>query len=150
MQTIHGDITQVTSGIILHQVNCQNAMGSGVAKALYTKWPIIKTAFHEFSEFKTPESRLGKLQGVYITPTLIVVNSFSQLNYGNSYKTKIIYTNMPALISNINKAHKIAVQNKTYLYIPDHVGCGLAGGNWETLLSQIKHLENLIIVKLQP
>lgn len=30
MQTIHGDITQVTSGIILHQVNCQNTMGSGV------------------------------------------------------------------------------------------------------------------------
>ena len=30
------DITKINTGVIMHQVNCKNVMGSGVAKALYT------------------------------------------------------------------------------------------------------------------
>ena len=29
---ILGDITKISQGIIMHQVNCQNVMGAGVAK----------------------------------------------------------------------------------------------------------------------
>lgn len=42
MNIIKKDITTIDEGVILHQVNCQNAMGSGVAKALFSKWPQIK------------------------------------------------------------------------------------------------------------
>lgn len=37
MRVVIGDITEATEDLILHQVNCQNIMGSGVAKVLYTK-----------------------------------------------------------------------------------------------------------------
>ena len=33
---ISAGITTITTGYIMHQVNCQNVMGAGVAKALYT------------------------------------------------------------------------------------------------------------------
>lgn len=37
MKIINKDITTLKKGILLQQVNCQNAMGSGVAKAIYLK-----------------------------------------------------------------------------------------------------------------
>ena len=49
------DITSITKGVIMHQVNCQNVMGSGVAKALYTKYPQVKSEFHKLAEiYDTP------------------------------------------------------------------------------------------------
>ena len=36
------DVTKISRGVIMHQVNCQNLMGAGVAKALYTKYPQVK------------------------------------------------------------------------------------------------------------
>ena len=47
---ITGDITTITDGYIMHQVNCQNVMGAGVAKSLATKYPEIKEAFHAFAK----------------------------------------------------------------------------------------------------
>lgn len=35
------DITTATRGIVVHGVNCQGVMGSGVALAIRTKWPQI-------------------------------------------------------------------------------------------------------------
>ena len=43
MKYIVQDITTVEPpGIIAHGVNCQNIMGSGVAKALFQKWPLVR------------------------------------------------------------------------------------------------------------
>jgi O-acetyl-ADP-ribose deacetylase (regulator of RNase III) len=39
---IQGDITETELDFIAHGVNCQNTMGSGVAKALFTKWIGVK------------------------------------------------------------------------------------------------------------
>lgn len=47
---ISADITTITTGYIMHQVNCQNVMGAGVAKALYTKYPIVKLSYHDFAK----------------------------------------------------------------------------------------------------
>ena len=35
LDTFDADITNVRKGIIVHQVNCQGVMGSGVAKAAH-------------------------------------------------------------------------------------------------------------------
>ena len=52
MKIINKDITTLKKGILLQQVNCQNAMGSGVAKAIYTRWPIVKEEYHKFAKNK--------------------------------------------------------------------------------------------------
>ena len=46
----------------MHQINCQNVMGTDVAKALYTRHPKVKAAFHQMAKkdsYNTPEKRLG-------------------------------------------------------------------------------------------
>lgn len=47
---IQKDITTVEKGVIMHQVNCQNVMGAGVAKAIYLKHPLVKQAFHDLAK----------------------------------------------------------------------------------------------------
>lgn len=144
---ITADITLVTRGVILHQVNCQDAMGAGVAKALYTKWPTIKTSYHEVANNTTPEERFGNMQSVLVSPYLMVINSFSQFSYGNAKITGQVYTSEELLVHNIHKAAAYAACYNMSLYIPDHVGCGLAGGNWDTLSSRISDIPNLVIVR---
>lgn len=150
LNTITGDITDVKSGLILHQVNCQNVMGAGVAKAIYTKWPIVKTAFHTYtlSNQHKPKVLFGQLQFVPVTKDLFIINSFTQFNYGNSRITKKVYTDENRLIYNIKQVHEYAVSRNELLYIPKFIGCGLAGGNWDTISNALEGLSNLVVVQL--
>lgn len=50
MDIITGDLLNITSGVIAHQVNCQNKMGAGVAKALYQRYPAVKSSYHAFCQ----------------------------------------------------------------------------------------------------
>ena len=42
-----GDITNSKANYICHQVNCQGAMNSGVAKAIREKWPRVYKAYSD-------------------------------------------------------------------------------------------------------
>ena len=42
LQIIKGDLLEADVFAICHQVNCQNVMGAGLAKAIATKWPKVK------------------------------------------------------------------------------------------------------------
>ena len=147
MTTIHGDITHITKGVIMHQVNCQNVMGAGVAKALYTVYPIVKQAYHAYCN-RTPNAheRLGYCQALRIKDDLYIVNSFGQFEFG---RKNICYTNMDLLKLNLTKASQFAQELGLPLYVPARIGCGLAGGNWSVLKPFIDRLENVIIVDNQ-
>lgn len=60
---VKGDITNAKENIICHQVNCQGVMGSGVAKALFTKYPQMRKDYFEYynnhRESYLPENFLG-------------------------------------------------------------------------------------------
>ena len=143
MKIINKDITTLKKGILLQQVNCQNAMGSGVAKAIYTKWPIVKEEYHKFAQNKNPNDLLGLIQEIKINEDLLVVNSFTQLTYGRAGK----HTNEDLLIKNIKEiANKYS--NKT-IVIPYLIGCGLGGGNWNYIFENIKNINNLLICKYE-
>lgn len=62
IKVVTGDIRNTDAKYICHQVNCQNAMGSGVAKALYQKWPNVKSEYHSFCDSYEPNELLGKMQ----------------------------------------------------------------------------------------
>ena len=144
MKEINKDITKLKKGIIFQQVNCQNAMGSGVARAIYEKWPIVKIEFHKFSKNKNPNNLLGEIQEITITNKLMIVNSFSQLTYGKTGK----HTNEEILIKNIR-----FIANKykdKMIAIPYKIGAGLGGGNWDYIFDNIKDIPNLLICKYTP
>lgn len=148
-----GDLTSITKGYIMHQVNCQNVMGAGVAKALYTKYPEIKENYHQIvDQYPDPKDRLGIIQLVPIqnNPNLKIFNSFTQLNYGNSFKTNKVYTDEEKLMNNLSQFDKKAKLDNIPAYVPARIGCGLAGGNWDRIKQYILDNTAIHIVDLPP
>lgn len=128
-----GNIVDCEEHVIVHQVNCQNAMGAGVAKALYTKWPQVKINYHEQFYHNDPEDWLGNIQMIRADDK-IICNAFTQFDCGPGDK---LYTNYEA----INKAF-IALKRNLHISmnkiaIPYLYGCGLGGGDWKIVHSII-------------
>ena len=144
---ITGDITAITDGYIMHQVNCQNVMGAGVAKSLATKYPEIKEAFHAFAKTYTkPKERFGWIQPVRINDNLVICNSFSQFSFGNSRMTGICYTDMLTLKSALKRFDARAKKAGKPAYVPAYIGCGLAGGDWTDIRNFILNETDITIV----
>ena len=84
IKNINGNLLDSTAEFIVHQVNCLGVMGSGVARAIRDKWPVV---YDEYSKLfqNTAEwtsHLLGKIQIIKISDTQSVVNLFAQSNYG--------------------------------------------------------------------
>ena len=154
MKIVQGDLfNYAENGYIIHQVNCQNDMASGFAKAFFTKFPKIKTEYHKECQKFINENKpiINHLQYVQLTDDLIGVNSFTQEYYGNAAKTGRNYTDEEALINNIGKVLDRANSEDKKVYIPEKIGCALAGGNWDNVLSGIGQFDtsNLTIVSFR-
>ena len=125
-----GNVCDAKEDIICHQVNCQGAMGAGVAKALSTKWPEVKTAYLDFCRrFPKPEMLLGRTQ---LVDGQYVANIFGQLDFGRD-KHKV-YTNYNALYKAFRSLAK-KYPDKSFAF-PAGFGCGLANGDW-TIVERI-------------
>lgn len=143
IKIVKGDILNAREAAICHQVNCQNQMGAGVAKVLYTRWPEVKTEYHRFCDGKRPRDLLGKIQVVELREfpawNKVVINIFGQLNCGHD---KICYTRYDALATAFDELNRIAA-SKTVAF-PYGFGCGLANGDWTQIEKlMLKHLTNV-------
>ena len=76
------DVTTITKGFILHGVNCQGAMGSGIAGAIARKWPIVRDLYLAYvhdqrqrAGFQS-EQLLGNVQLVKAGKNLTIANCF--------------------------------------------------------------------------
>jgi O-acetyl-ADP-ribose deacetylase (regulator of RNase III) len=136
MKIIEGDITNATEGFIIHQVNCRNVMRSGVAKALFTKWPIVKEQYHAFNkpfvECSAQDRLLGLCSIIPVNSKTCVINAYTQNYFGNDGRQYTDYDAIRKVFefinTNIDISDGIAIP---YLY-----GCGLGGGDWD-IVSQI-------------
>lgn len=139
MKEIKGDILDVQSGIICHQVNCQGVMGAGVALQIKKKYPKAEESYLAFCK-KTPikSSRLGHVTIAHVGPDLYVANIFGQQFYGNAKKTHQVYTDYVALKTAFQKLYRATKDQHFTYYFPKYFGCGLAGGNWSTIESLIE------------
>jgi len=123
----HGDITAVTSGVIAHGVNLQNVMGSGVAKAIYTKWPMVKSLYHAAFEEFYAKPKLGDAEVLLVASGLYIVNCFTQERFGKDGKR---YACPNAIELALTKTLNImTVTNLCNLHIP-RIGCDLGGLDW--------------------
>ena len=126
---IQGDIRDTDIQYIAHGVNCQGKMGSGVAKALFTLWPKVRSQYLDFHKHNIhivingTEDFLGVVQFIDCLDKTIL-NMFTQNYYGYDGKLYLSYEALRECFENIMKF------DVTELAIP-RIGCGLAGGDWE-------------------
>lgn len=132
---------------ICHQVNCSGAMGSGVAKAIRDKWPIVYTTYREcYNEIieagKSVNELLGNVLFVHLDeyqpktwpkqPT--IVNMFAQLNYGYDGKRYTSYDSFATCLERM----KSYIPFGSKIAFPYKIGCDRGGANWEVIFTMIK------------
>ena len=145
MIIVMGNILDIEEGVIIHQVNCCKRIGAGVSGAIIKKYPQVAKAYYDSFRHLTPDEIYGMCFTVPVTPTLEIVNSYSQKGYGNTAKTGLVYTNLDYLAHNIRQT-VYAFQGKQ-VFIPYGIGCGLGGETWERVEERIKDLD-ITVVKL--
>lgn len=129
-----GDILQTECDIICQQVNCQNVMGSGLAKSIYKWFPCVKEGYHLYCENKNPYDLLGCVNWITTNTNneradfVTFANIFGQLNYG---RQKVRYTDYDALAKGLEEVFIFASKENKSVAIPYGIGCGLANGDWD-------------------
>lgn len=139
----NGDITTVTSGIIVHCCNAQGQMGAGVARALRDKWPEV---FHVYAKAYADGGNRLVLGNVHYAevgntpePKIVVANLIGQQFYGGA--PGVVYVNYDAIrtgfrnIASIAKHHAECGGPLAMIHYP-MLGAGLAGGDW-TIIEKI-------------
>jgi len=125
---IKGSILDAPQKYIAHGVNCQNVMGSGVARVIFTKYPKVKEDYH--NAFIKYHKGLGDLVESKQDDGKVILNCFTQEYFG---REDIKYVSYDAVYEVFN--YGIQELGVKEVAIPK-IGCGLAGGNWD-IVSQI-------------
>lgn len=154
MQIINKDITTIESGTIVHQVNCQGVMGSGVALAIKNKWPQVYASYLEFYKYEVEVNErdlLGRIDICPINEELSVVNLFGQLDYRSALGSTTKFTSYGAWEKGLENLLVAKIYDKISgpIYMPYLIGCDRGGGNWEILSRMIDDVfPNVIFCKL--
>lgn len=145
-------VHEVTKGVILQQVNAQGVMGSGVAKDIREKWPVV---FEEYAKVVGPAYTqkdsglhlLGKIIPVQVDKDLWVLNLVGQQFFGR--ETGRRYTSYDALDVALTRAAEWALSDAWEIddtwcakRLPIHfplIGSGLGGARWSVVESIIEH-----------
>lgn len=127
-----GNILDTTETLILHQVNFQGIMNGGLAKQIRNKWPEVYKGYLDF--IKNHDWEDVRKNGYYDSYQIIkdkqwIINIFGQEYYG----TDKCYTDYVALRNTFENITEtlFGFEDNYTIALPDHLGCGLAGGNWE-------------------
>lgn len=141
---IKGDIFQSGADIILHQVNCQGVMGSGVAKQVREKYPVVFKEYKRYCDIYSPKALLGTAQFVgtsekHNTPFLGIFNLYAQENFGYDGKCYTDYTALYKCFENLKESIPDNPKGEKYVVaIPYLMSCHRGGGDWNTVYNIIE------------
>lgn len=135
---IYGDILKADADCILHQVNCQGKMNSGLAKQIRAMFPEVFETYVNFCSKRTSKQLLGNMLGVAVhseenKKVRAIMNLFAQEYYGYDGKC---YTDYKALEQSLYKVKQYTQFNS--LAIPYKMGCCRGGGDWNKVYSIIE------------
>lgn len=126
------DLLDATEDIIVHQVNCQGKMGSGIAKQIREKYP---QAYKDYMNIKDKHLQLGETWVTHIKEeNKYIAHLFGQLNYGYDGKR---YTNYEAFYSGLEYIKNQAKKFKYSVAIPYKIGSDRGGADWNIIYAII-------------
>ena len=149
---VKGSLLDADVDYYCHQVNCQGRMGSGIAKAIKEKWPVVYDEYiQKYNDTyddilrncgsfeycpETSEVLLGDIQLVQVDKNHTVINMFAQEHYGYDGRR---YTSYDGFWSCLGRILEFVPEGAT-IGFPSHIGCGLGGGNWEVIKTMIEQV----------
>jgi len=118
---------------IIHQANCFNTMGSGIARQIREQYPEAYDA--DCQTIPGDYKKLGTFSWVKTNDQkFYIYNCYSQFRYGRDTR----HTNYEAIYNGLSAIEQHASQHGLKsLSLPHNMGCMLGGGSW--------HIVNAII-----
>jgi O-acetyl-ADP-ribose deacetylase (regulator of RNase III) len=123
--------------VICHCVNDIGHFGSGFAKAVMSRWPIVRKSYMNWHsagvtslEGIVANFELGNTQFVRVEPTMWVANIIGQ------HRTIAVGEKTPVRYGSIESGLKIVAafcQAEKASVVMPRMGSGLARGKWETI-----------------
>lgn len=123
---------------LIHQANCFNTMGSGVAKAIKANFPEVYEA--DCLTTKGDTRKLGTFSRAVSKDNscLFIYNLYSQYTFNHFGK---IETNLDAMRECLKKLIDDAKkENIRAIFAPYRIGCGLGGGDWGKVMDLFSKL----------
>jgi O-acetyl-ADP-ribose deacetylase (regulator of RNase III) len=116
-------------------------MGSGLAKVIRAKYPLVYDSYLDTAA--RDELQLGYVLYVTVSPTLMVANLCGQKYYGG----KGNYTDYDAVRQCLRNVQAASERTGKQIFIPHGMSCGLAGGDWNVVYKIIEEeTPNAIII----
>ena len=135
------DIFESGADIILHQVNCQGVMGSGIAKQVREKYPHVFTRYKQLcNDRQDQKDLLGVVQMVGVDigyKPIYIGNLFAQLHYGYDGKCYTDYNALKTCLEAVRDHHMF---NNPVIAIPYLMGCHRGGGDWNVVYKMIEKI----------
>lgn len=120
--------------VLVHQCNCFNTFGAGVARAIKKEFPEAYEA--DLCTIKGDKNKLGLLTYTYIEKyDLYIFNLYGQYHYSRSN----IATDYNALDSALSLMVGILASLDSVKIGAVKLGCGLGGGDWSKVLPLMEH-----------
>jgi len=126
--------------VIVHGCNCQNTMGSGIAKELRARYPGVYDAdCLATQQWKNPVAKLGNFS-TYTTFNFIVINAYTQLHYLPRGVDHFEYESFYLILK------KLAVLGGVRFGFP-YIGMGLAGGDKDRIIAMLEDFAEKVSTK---
>lgn len=149
---IKGDIIKFDEAQYLaHQCNCLSLLGKGLAESIFNNFPWANIYANRDINLDPRHMPTGEGPGDIIIcgngkEQRYVINMLAQVYPG---KPKYVFGELDG--TNVRKSYfksclnKISrIKNLRSISFPYGIGCGLAGGDWETYYEMIYHLDALL------
>lgn len=140
IQIVNGDLLKSDCSIIIHQCNCMGKMGAGIAKQIARVYPEAYMADKDYHVPIGSKERLGKYSVAPTRNGKRIYNMYSQFHYGRRTQTdyKAFEQSLRTIV--IDATHS-SIKN-VKIGLPYGIGCGLAGGNWNTVFKIIEKVSS--------
>lgn len=122
--------------VIVQGCNCQNTMGSGLAKEIRTRYPQAYHADYEAST--TGMNKPGEYSGVRLGNKFWIINAYTQFHYLPRGIDHFEYEGFQRILDHLHKEFP-----KCRFGLP-YIGMGLAGGDSTRILPMIENFATLV------
>lgn len=133
-----GNLIELTKSgefdVVVHGCNCQNVMGSGIAKQLRETWPGVYEADQIATEtWKVPVAKLGNFSTysgfTEDNRSFTIINAYTQLHFLPRGIDHFHYVSFELILE---KLEHLAIDGIRFGF--PAIGMGLAGGNPEKIM----------------
>jgi hypothetical protein len=135
LKEYHGDLLTLKlspTEYIVHQTNCESTYAMGLAKYIFQQYPSANTYFAGYKRVPGTVSIHDR-----------IVNLYGQNKPGKSRTNAQTHNRLTWFTRGLAELSDILTNNGASIaYFPYGIGCGMAGGNWNTYHDILKEWSN--------